>query len=213
MKFIAISQRIIENDSYVEIREALSCEWGEFFQTHLCGFLPLPLSYAIPFATYAKALGESLAGVILSGGNDLSSLSPNPNNLNSISKMRDDYEGEIIAHCMQESMPLLGICRGTQRIAEYFGSALELLSGHVGNHQVMDSKNQSFIVNSFHRYGITALGDSLQCLTKAQDESIEAFSHKLKPIFGLMWHIERANGMENDAIFQEWFKMVKANKV
>lgn len=204
MKFIAISQRIIENDSYVEIREALSLEWGEFFQTHLCGFLPLPLSYAIPFATYAEDLGESLAGVILSGGNDLSSLIPNP-----ISKMRDDYESEIITHCIKESTPLLGICRGTQRIAEYFGSTLEFLNGHVGNHQVIDSKNQRFIVNSFHRYGITALGDSLQYLTKAQDESIEAFRHKLKPIFGLMWHIERANGMENDAIFQEWLKITR----
>ncbi|TLD88242.1 gamma-glutamyl-CDP-amidate hydrolase [Helicobacter sp. MIT 05-5294] len=205
MKLIAISQRIIENESYVEIREALSVEWGEFFNASLLGFLPLPLSYAIPFKTYAQTLGESLAGVILSGGNDLASLNDNP-----ISQMRDDYEGEIITHCMQKSLPLLGICRGAQRIAEYFDSTLKSLDGHIGNHQVMESQsNREFIVNSFHNYGITTLGDSLQSLAKAQDDSIEAFRHKTKPIFGLMWHIERTNGMENDKIFQEWLGVAK----
>lgn len=200
MKFIAISQRILENESYVEIREALSVEWGEFFNAHLQGFLPLPLSYAIPFSIYAERLGESLGGVILSGGNDLESLNPNP-----ISKRRDIYEGEIIAHCIKESLPLLGVCRGAQRIAEYFGATLGKLQGHIGVHSVAESQShKEFMVNSFHNYGILTLQDSLEILTKAQDNSIEAFRHKSKPIFGLMWHIERESGMENDAIFQEW---------
>lgn len=145
MKLITISQRLIENENYAETREALSVEWGEFFGTHLQGFLPLPLSYAIPFLTYAKTLKESLGGVILSGGNDLASLNPNP-----ISEMRDTYEGEIIEYCIQESLPILGICRGAQRISEYFDSTLGLLSGHIGNHQVIESQShKKFIVNSF----------------------------------------------------------------
>lgn len=200
MKFIGITQRLLENTSYYEVREALSVEWGEFFKEHLQGFLPLPLSYAIPFSTYAESLGEGLSGVILSGGNDLESLNPNP-----ISKRRDLYEGEMIAHCIKESLPMLGVCRGAQRIAEYFGATLGKLQGHIGVHSVLESQShKEFTVNSFHNYGILTLQDSLEILVKAQDKSIEAFKHKSKPIFGLMWHIERESGMENDAIFQEW---------
>lgn len=200
MKFIGITQRLLENTSYYEVREALSVEWGEFFKEYLQGFLPLPLSYAIPFSAYAESLGESLSGVILSGGNDLNSLNPNP-----LSAMRDEYEREILTHCLQHNLPLLGICRGAQRIAEYFGAKLELLSGHIGNHQVFDiSSGERFETNSFHNYSVRTLSDCLESLVEAEDSSIEAFKHKHKPIFALMWHIERKNGMGKDKIFQEW---------
>ena len=204
MKFIGITQRLLENTSYYEVREALSVEWGEFFKEHLQGFLPLPLSYAIPFSTYAESLGESLSGVILSGGNDLNSLNPNP-----LSAMRDEYEVQILMHCLQYNLPLLGICRGAQMIAHYFGAKLELLSGHIGNHQVFDVRNkEKFEVNSFHNYGIRDLGDCLEALVKSEDCSVEAFKTKHKPIFALMWHIERKNGMEKDRIFQEWLEAI-----
>lgn len=200
MKFIGITQRLLENTSYYEVREALSVEWGEFFKEHLQGFLPLPLSYAIPFSTYAESLGGSLGGILLSGGNDLNSLNPNP-----LSAMRDEYEAQILTHCLQHNLPLLGICRGAQRIAEYFGAKLECVSGHIGNHQVFDiSSGERFETNSFHNYGVRILSDCLESLVEAEDSSIEAFKHKHKPIFALMWHIERKNGMGKDKIFQEW---------
>ena len=101
MKFIGITQRLLENTSYYEVREALSVEWGEFFKEHLQGFLPLPLSYVIPFSTYAQSLGGNLGGVILSGGNDLNSLNPNP-----LSSMRDEYEAQILTHCLRYNLPL-----------------------------------------------------------------------------------------------------------
>ena len=84
--FIGISQRIVENTDYFEIREALSLEWGEFFKQELQNYIPLPLSYAISFQEYAQKLGSHLKGVILSGGNDLSCF-----NNNKISQIRDDY--------------------------------------------------------------------------------------------------------------------------
>lgn len=200
MKFIGITQRLLENTSYYEVREALSVEWGEFFKEYLQGFLPLPLSYAIPFSVYVESLGGSLSGVILSGGNDLNSLNPNP-----FSAMRDAYESQILTHCLQHNLPLLGICRGAQMIAHYFGAKLESLNGHIGNHQVFDiSSGERFETNSFHNYGVRTLSDCLESLVEAEDSSIEAFKHKHKPIFALMWHIERKNGMGKDKIFQEW---------
>ncbi|MCX2717432.1 gamma-glutamyl-gamma-aminobutyrate hydrolase family protein [Helicobacter sp. MIT 21-1697] len=218
MKFIALTQRLLENTSYYELREALSVEWGAFFKEHLQGFLPLPLSYAIPFSIYAKSLGNSLGGVLLSGGNDLNSLNPNP-----LSLRRDEYEAQIITHCMQHNVPLLGICRGAQMIAEYFSSQLELLEGHIGNHQVFNLRNgDTFEVNSFHNYGIRTLGECLEPLILAQDKSIEAFKHKQKPIFALMWHIERTlqtqgkqaenNGLINNEVIREWKKLIESKE-
>ena len=205
MKFIGITQRLLENTSYYEVREALSVEWGEFFKEHLQGFLPLPLSYAIPFSDYVESLGKLLSGVLLSGGNDLNSLNPNP-----LSLMRDEYEREILTHCLQHNLPLLGICRGAQVVAEYFGAKLERVSGHIGSHLVLDVCNgKKFEVNSFHNYGVTSLGDSLESLAEAEDSSIEAFKNKQKSIFALMWHIEREKGMQEDRIFQEWLSQLK----
>lgn len=150
--------------------------------------------------------------MILSGGNDLNSLNPNP-----LSSMRDEYEAQILTHCLRYNLPLLGICRGAQRIAEYFGAKLELLEGHIGNHQVVDtSSGEKFEVNSFHNYGIRALGDCLEPLVRAEDRSIEAFKHKHKPIFAMMWHIEREGGMQaqegQNQSFDEWLKIVTIRK-
>lgn len=131
VKFIAITQRLVENSSYYEVREALSLEWGAFFKANLNGFLPLPLSYEIPFIKYVESLGDSLCGVILSGGNDLGCFSDS-----GISKMRDSYEKGVIEACVKFRIPLLGICRGAQMIAWYFGSSLKKCSGHVGEHLV-----------------------------------------------------------------------------
>lgn len=201
--FIGISQRIVENTDYFEIREALSLEWGEFFKQKLQNYIPLPLSYAIPFQEYAQKLGGHLKGVILSGGNDLFCF-----NNDKISQIRDDYEGKIIGYCLRESLPLLGICRGAQRIASYFGATLKLCNGHIGSHLV-ESGDKSYKVNSFHNYCIESLGDYLIKLAISKDFSIEAFKHIEQNIFGIMWHIERKEGMIDSSIFREWQESLK----
>ena len=64
-KLIGISQRLIENTTYAEEREALALDWGMFFKQYLKEFLPLPLSYALEASSYIPYL----SGVLLSGGN------------------------------------------------------------------------------------------------------------------------------------------------
>lgn len=202
LKFIGISQRLIENSNYFEIREALSLEWGEFFLQHLNGYLPLPLSYEIPFVEYAQRLNGTLKGIILSGGNDLNIL-----NANQISQKRDEYEGQIITYCLEESLPLLGVCRGAQRVAEYFGANFTRSDIHIGKHSIQNlTTYQKRIVNSFHNCCIEKIREPLYGIAFAEDSTIEAFRHKHKPIFGVMWHIERENGMCDASIFEEWKK-------
>lgn len=201
MRFIGITQRLVENDSYYELRETLSTEWGMLFKTHFQDFLPLPLSYGIDFNVYA----QHLCAVILSGGNDLNALSPS-----CINAMRDVYENQVIAYCLAYHLPLLGICRGAQMIAHYFGSTLEPLSSHTSPHFVEDSTHKKMIVNSFHRYGITHLGDALVAYSKAEDSSIESFAHKNAPIFGIMWHIEREEQNNGDDVLRQWRAFIES---
>ncbi|MBS4406976.1 gamma-glutamyl-CDP-amidate hydrolase [Campylobacter vulpis] len=197
--FIGVSQRLLLNESYYELREALALEWGEFFRANLQGFLPLPLSYELDFKAYAP----HLKGVILSGGNDLNSLNPNE-----LSLKRDVYEAKIISYCFKKEFPLLGICRGAQMIAQHFNSTLKPCQNHIGTHQIT-TKRGEFEVNSFHNFCIESLGQNLKSLAVSKDGSIEAFKHKKKPIYGIMWHIERERGLSENAIFKKWLKGVK----
>ncbi|MBK1992280.1 gamma-glutamyl-gamma-aminobutyrate hydrolase family protein [Campylobacter sp. 2018MI35] len=203
--FIGITQRLIEEEKYKELREALALEWGDLFSNSALfkDFIPLALSYEIDFKRYAPYL----KAVILSGGNDLSIFKES-----FLSKKRDIYEEKIIKYCLKTNTPLLGICRGAQMIAYFFNSSLQMLSNHVGNHKVILNDKNSFISNSFHNYAIVNLGEDLEILARAEDQSIEAFRHKDKNIFGLMWHIERKNGLNNTKILKQWLNTIKENK-
>lgn len=196
--FIAITQRLVRHDSYNELREVLSTEWGALFGAEFSAFLPLPLCVEIDFTRYENAI----SGCILSGGNDLSIFNDAQEN-----KIRDEYERQIITRCVKLQIPLLGICRGAQVLAQYFGSEIKPCQNHIGAHNVREVSNSlgnEFSVNSFHNYAITNLGADLECLAVANDNSIEAFKHKSLPFFALMWHIERENGLNNTAILDKF---------
>ncbi len=197
--FIAITQRIIENQEYYEQRECLALDWGEFFARYFKGeFLPLPLSYGLDFSAYMPYV----CGVILSGGNDLAMLNPNP-----ISQKRDIYESKILEHCKQHKIPLLGVCRGAQMLAHCFGAQIIPCVNHIGTHEVY-TDDTSFCVNSFHNYCIARLTDELEALALAEDSSIEAFRHRILPFYGIVWHIERENGLNDDSVLTKWIESI-----
>lgn len=201
--FIGITQRLICNESYYEERECLAKDWGELFNKDLFkNFIPLPLSYEIDFYRYK----DLIKAVILSGGNDLNFLNPN-----AMSKKRDSYEIQVIETCLKEKIPLLGICRGAQIIAHYFNSCISPYENHVGNHEIFFLE-EKFISNSFHNFAIAKLGDKLEPLCFAKDKTIEAFKHKYENIFGIMWHIEREDGLNNVQILKEWLDLIKEEK-
>ncbi|TQR60733.1 gamma-glutamyl-CDP-amidate hydrolase [Campylobacter troglodytis] len=193
--FIGITQRLARQESYKELREILAVEWGELFEREFKGFLPLPLCFGVNFLQYKNVL----SGVILSGGNDLSLFNENEENLR-----RDEYEFEILRQCVETRMPVFGVCRGAQMISHFFGSKIQGCENHIGKHLVRDLKGFEFEVNSFHNYAITELGANLKPLNFASDESIEAFKHESLPIFAVMWHIERKDGLNDTAILDEF---------
>lgn len=198
--FIALSQRLIQHQEYDELREALSLEWGQLFCSEFKGFLPLPLSFTVPFSAYKNVI----KACILSGGNDLSIFHKNAENM-----MREAYEKDIIKHCIDDKIPILAICKGAQLLAHFFHSTLIECENHVGGHLIFDETGGEFEVNSFHRYAIKSLGEDLQCLARAEDESIEAFRHKNLPFFATMWHIERKGGLAFKSILCEFKNEIK----
>lgn len=191
MKRIAITQRLIENDAYHEIRESLDINYCNLIYD--CGFIPIVLPFEVDFKSYFKEL--SITGVILSGGNDLNIVSTNE-----LSLKRDAYELKLLDYCINNEIPIYGICRGMQVIAHYFGSKLAKVENQVNiNHSLSCnplSKYYSYLneidqVNSFHDFGISLLSKNLKISATDLKGNIKAIEHTRHKVFAQMWHSER----------------------
>lgn len=193
MKRIAITQRLIENRDYYEVRDALDIRW-----TQLCkslDYLPVLLPTYYDFKHYFEMF--KIDGIILSSGNDLGSLSNNE-----LSRKRDSFEKELIKFAIRSKIPILGICRGMQIIADFFQSEFEKVDRHIGTkHKLIVSHESKYIkdlgkllfVNSYHNYVIKNVSEDFIVPARSEDGAIEAIEHKKYKIFGQMWHPEREN--------------------
>ena len=191
MKRVAITQRLIRVDAYYEIRTALDIRWTQLLRAIDMVLMPVP--FDIDLSTFAD-LG--MDGLILSGGNDLSVHSNDE-----LSGLRDNHETSCIDYAIENSIPVLGVCRGMQMIADYFGSTFNEVENHVatkhGLEIIGDSTSGSLLkkaasVNSFHNYAIDKLGEGLNEVAVAPEDGVlEAVEHSRHKIFGLMWHPER----------------------
>ena len=190
-KKIAITQRLIPNDSYQELREGLDVRWGSVFQA--LNFLPIILPIEYDFEKYFKTIG--ISGIFLTGGNDLNILKPG-----AISLQREVFEKKLIDYGIKNNIPIFGVCKGMQLIAEYFGSNFRKIEGQVAiRHILRVNKDSKYfnklikldMVNSYHNYAVSNVPDEL--LISATDESgtIKSIEHRQYKIFGQMWHIER----------------------
>jgi len=191
LKHVLVSQRIIENESYSERRDALDVRWPVFLRA--ANIAAIPVGNLSRVEEYFDTF--SPAGVLLTGGNDLASISPGE-----VNEMRDRCEEQLVALAIERKVPIVGVCRGAQFLAHRFGSTLGMISGHVGNGHVVSAepgaKLSSLLgapreVNSSHNYGIEKLSGELRAAARANDGSVEAFEHPTLPIFAMLWHPER----------------------
>lgn len=136
---------------------------------------------------------NKIKGVILSGGNDLSSLIKKKEN-----HFRDKKEIELINFCIKNKVPILAVCRGFQVITNLFGSKISKCEKHVKkNHRINILPNnyilqKSLDVNSYHNYNIKKLVKNFDILGKHSDNSIEIAIYK-KNVLCFMFHPERKN--------------------
>ena len=176
---------------YRERRDSLDHRWNIF----LAGLDLVPLFIPNNLSDDARELLLNSAcpcGVILTGGNDLSTLDQGIN----IYSGRDDTESKLISWCVERTLPVIGVCRGMQLLTQFFGGSVRKVNSHVGSdHKVifLDQPNVEIEVNSFHNYSPDPQSFPL-CLdvtARSTDGEIEAMRHKSMPIHGVMWHPER----------------------
>ena len=209
MKKIAITQRLVVNESYYESREALDIRWGMLFKE--LGFLPIVLPTEYDFEIFFEAL--DIDGICITGGNDLNTLNPNE-----LSKKRDEFEKRLIQLGINKNIPVFGICRGMQIIADFFGADFETVENQVNiRHSLQINPLSKFAnelkrlkdVNSFHTYRIRNLSNCLLASATHENGTIKAVEHKDYKIFAQMWHSEREspfNAEELDLIKSFFFQ-------
>ncbi len=191
MKKVLVTQRVSENSDYPEMRENLDIQWSKFLKS--TGAISVPISVNIDLKYYFNSF--DISGIVLTGGNDLFNFSKNLS-----SKIRDKFEKKLIKKALQKNIPIIGVCRGMQLIAQHFDMEVCMIKNHVGkNHNIQFTnitKNfsrfpKNLLVNSFHNFGVKKIKKNFKTIATASDGSIEAFEHKNKSIIGIMWHPER----------------------
>lgn len=209
MKKIAFTQRLVENESYPETRDALDVRWAEFCAE--LGVLPVPLPSSYDFSGYFKEI--EISGIVFTGGNDLYSVSQSP-----LSLQRDIFEKSLLQYAIVNGLPALGICRGMQLIAEFFGATLQRVAGHTGSrHDLIPDTSCKYFAwselpetaNSYHSYTVEALPECLRVAATSKDGLIEAIEHNSLPIAAQMWHPERERPFKTQdiALFKRLFNL------
>lgn len=181
MKAILYTQRVEIIESYGERRDCADQNIPRFIEA--CGYLPVPVPNIL---SVAKQMVEQMrpAGIVLTGGNSLTKYGGD-------ALERDEVERALLSIAMQYDIPVYGFCRGMQVIADYFGSELEQIEGHVAVHHKISGALGETEVNSFHKQGCRRIKEPLQVLAQTEDGVIEAVRHRDKHILGTMWHPER----------------------
>lgn len=189
---IAITQRVEQVAGYDERRDCLDQRWSSLMEELEIDLVPVPNRLRNPASWLIR---QEVAGLVLSGGNDLSHL---PGAVN-FSAERDFTEAALLTHAQALKLPVLGVCRGMQALNHFLGGGLTPLDGHINCFHTVQGAPQSELfspykqVNSFHGWGITPqdLASGLRAQVWAADGSVEAFTHHQLPWTAIMWHPER----------------------
>jgi N5-(cytidine 5'-diphosphoramidyl)-L-glutamine hydrolase len=193
---IAISQRIVENQSYVEFRDALAHDWATWVEK----IFPQAALIAIPnhpgsIKDWWLAASPDL--LILSGGNNWAEF-----------RDRDDTESLAVSLARKSSIPIVGVCRGLQGLNMMLGGSIQndITSFSTERHVAADhrvsifekafldiAKTETLTVNSFHDQGVllTDLAPELKAFALADGDIVEGLFHMEEPILAVQWHPER----------------------
>jgi N5-(cytidine 5'-diphosphoramidyl)-L-glutamine hydrolase len=207
MMRIALTQRLERNKETNEVRNSLDSNWCKLLNS--LGLIPIAIPSNIDLLCYKDI---NIEGLILTGGNDLSVVSNDE-----LSVIRDTHEKKCLKYAIENSIPVFGVCRGMQIIADYFGSTFSKVRNHtatrhdikiVGNNRNRIKLASIYNVNSFHNYAIDNLGDGLNInVICPEDSTIESIEHNKHKIFAVMWHPEREKQFEeeNKQIISDFF--------
>jgi len=127
------------------------------------------------------------------------------------------YAVEAVSELIESGVPIFGICLGHQLIGRALGADTHKLKfgHHGGNHPVQHlSSGKVLITAQNHNYYVTTgdlNADEVEITYKSlNDNSLEGFRLKNKPVLSVQFHPEAAPG-PHDAheIFSEFFALVR----
>jgi putative glutamine amidotransferase len=180
------------------------------------GGLPMLLGTAKDYVPPPPDVISAIDGLLLSGGTDLpaGSFSDNPRpTLRETDPGRYDYEVELVREAWRRGIPIMGICRGHQTLAEALGGRL-ILNIVMDNPQrpshyqkepptapsheiitVADTRLKEWLgeaatVNSFHRQAVAEPPAGFVVSAWSGDHLVEAIEAKGCFALGLQFHPE-----------------------
>lgn len=181
MKFIAVTQRVINIVDYGERRDAIDQKWIELLSA--CDLTPILLPNNI---NIVKDIFNNIniSGIILTGGNSLVKYGGD-------APERDETEKFCLEYAIEEQIPLLGVCRGMQVIQDYYGVELKKVKDHVQKKQTININRHKEEVNSYHNWGTEYTVEELEVNAYSDDGIIKGVKNIKYTIQGIMWHPER----------------------
>jgi len=198
MRIVAITQRVAVVPEYGERRDCLDQAWPRFISA--CGLLPLALPN-VPDVALALCGASNVAGLVLTGGNDLAALGGD-------APERDATENALLDAAESRGLPVLAVCRGMQLIQQRCAVPLTRVEGHVARCQTIRVEGKPMQTNSYHRYGAHESRPPFDVWAVADDGVVKAIRHAQRPTTGIMWHPERNTpfAAADVALFRRVFK-------
>lgn len=183
---IGLTMRVVETAGYQETRDALAWLWQSFMSTTLPKALWMPVpNLAREIISYIQ--DWQLNGFIITGGNDLFEY-----------PHRDETELALLEYALKNDLPVLGVCRGLQIMAHFFGYKITPCRGHAGTRHEVNMSQCSLTVNSYHNIcGPSEIESPLVPFAWDKEGRIEGFYHQDKPLKAIMWHPERESPVSN----------------
>ena len=114
---------------------------------------------------------------------------------------------ESIAVQLFADKPIIGVCHGAFFLNTFYGGVNTSIEGHQGTDHSIKMEFKTYQVNSYHSIGIETLADCLEPIAFDNNGNIEAFKHKERPQWGIVWHPER---METPVLPQAVGKLLDA---
>jgi carbamoyl-phosphate synthase small subunit len=122
---------------------------------------------------------------------------------------------ECVRGLVEEGIPTMGICLGTQILALALGGdTYKLKYGHRSQNQpALDLEtSRCYITTQNHGYAVSLdslNGTDLEAwFMNANDKTVEGIKHKSKPTFALQWHPEASPGPhDTEFLFDEFSKL------
>jgi len=198
IKRIAVTQRVTDNTTYPERRDALAQDWSAW----LSSVFPTAAVLAVPnrpdgLDVWIDACDPD--AVVMTGGNDWGD-----------APERDQTERQLVARARAAGLPIFGACRGMQALNIMFGGSVvtdlstQTNQVHIAQNHVVGlssgpleqiAAREELTVNSYHGQGVLKSDVAVQLVVFAQsaDGVVEGLHHRTEPIIAVQWHPERQN--------------------